>query len=208
MKKLLIISILFISLFSCRTVKKEWVKETFAEKQDLKKLEQDVIFSNERIKSELKQDYTTYTDKKIKEVSSKTSTTENENTVISGSVEAEPGVTKTFEGNGVKITTDGWKVNFETNLSKSLSKEFETKLETVYKKFDSIVLESQQKETEISSLKTRLTTLENRIDTKNESWFKTVSKKQLGFGVFIFLIVLVLGYLGYRYVKRKTDWLV
>lgn len=206
MKKLLIISTLFILLISCRTAKKEWVKENYAEKSELTQLEQNISNLSNSLKNEISETLILDFTEKLKQATESSSENENETTIVSGSVEAEEGKEKTATIGDTKISTNGFNISFEIEKNREIKKEFESyradneifKRETL-DRIESLVSDIKEKNLKI-------TQLENDIKTIAESRSKEVKKS--GFGTWIYLIgfLVVILAIGYFYVKNKLKW--
>lgn len=203
MKKLLIISILFISLFGCRIVKKEYLEENYVEKTELKQLEQDIIYSNERLKTEISTSIALDYNEKIKQATEKTSSNESETTTVSGSIEAEEGKEKSVTVGNTTIKSNGANVSFETTNTKALSKEFESKYNELDQKYSLLEQSKKLLEIRLDSINTKLTDFEKNYNSEKTTKSKLVTKKQLAFG-FVLLLIFIGAYLLLR---KKFAWL-
>ena len=186
MKKILIISILFISFFSCRTAKKEWVKENFTLKKTFVITEQEKRIK-ESVLSELNET--------INSISEQNTTTETNSTTISGSVEAEQGKEKTVDANGLKITTNGFNVSFESKSTKELSKEFESKFQELSQQINYQREVNETLRDSISSINNKLSKHDEEIETIKNSKSKEVTSRSFSFG-FVMVLFLVIALLS------------
>jgi flagellar hook-basal body complex protein FliE len=193
MKKLLIIFLLFIAFCGCRTAKKTWVEDNFTSKETFKSIEENLTYSNETVKEEIRGSLYEEFSQLLKE----TFKSENETTSTTGSIEGVEGVEKSVTIGNTIIKSNGANVSFQTNNTKlveSLLKDFNEvtkKQEQIYKELfeENLMLEKRYLESE------------KRIETLEKTISKTVTKKQLGFGILLLLIVAFLGYLANKRFK-------
>lgn len=205
MKKLIIILLILCS--SCRVAKKDWLKETFAEKATVKKslTVRDSMFRSEISKIETSVSKIENSISKIE--TSSGSTSENESTTVSGSITAEDGKEKTATVGNTTITSNGANISFTTTTSKEISKAFEIKYQEQQTQLQ------LQKQT-ISSLRSQLTSLKtefaNFVSTyESEKNNKTKTVKKTGFqaGVWIIVAVVVIVLIVLWYFRKSIPFL-
>ena len=186
--------ILMLIVFSCRTVKKDWVENNFVANEKLKTIEENLTYSNESVKEEIRVSLYDEFSKMLKE----TFKAESETTTSTGTIEGVEGVEKSVTIGNTTIKSNGANVSFQTNNTKQFEsivkdlKEVNKTQEQTNKELyeENVILEKKYLETE------------KRIKTLEETISRSVTKKQLGFGILIILIVVFLGYLGYLVNKR------
>lgn len=191
-------------LTSCRTVKKDWLKENYVEKTELKKLEQSINSSNET--SAVVEDFVKRKEltELIESLSKKTNTHETENTIVSGNIEAEAGKEKSVTVGGTKIISNGANVSFETTNTKALSKEFETKYQELYTKEQKNSELIQNIYTKLQSSENQIQLLESKIESLKNTETKEVKKKGFQLWVIVLIgIVLLLG--AFWWLRKKTN---
>jgi len=182
---------IILLFFSCRTVKKDWVEKNFVANETLKTIEENLTYSNESIKEEIKVSLYDEFSQMLKE----TFKAENETTTTTGTIEGVDGVEKSVTIGNTTIKSNGANVSFQTNNTKlveSLLKDFNEVTKTqeqIYKELfeENLLLEKRYLESE------------KRIETLEKTISKTVTKKQLGFGI---LAILIVGFLGYLANKK------
>ncbi|MGB0896870.1 MAG: hypothetical protein ACPGRW_06080 [Flavobacteriaceae bacterium] len=182
MKKYILI---LLVLSSCRTAKKEWVKENFSEKATVKKYftAQDSTF-----KSELNEINETLT-ATFNERFNSTTTTKNESTTVSGTITAEDGKEKTATIGNTTITSNGANISFTTSSSKTM----ESKYVKLVQELQSEKQFSQKIQSELISLKSEFANFVSTYESEKTTKSKTVKKTGVQFGVWIIIaIVLIL----------------
>lgn len=203
MKKYIIISLVFISLSSCRTVKKEWVKENFTEKATTQQIRvaQDSVFRSEIQKIETSVSQLETSVSKIE--TSKTSESETENTNVSGTIEAEDGKEKSVTIGNTTIKSNGANVSFSTSNTKTLTKEFERQLQEITQQLEFERTFNQTLQTEINSLKSEFANFTSTYESEKTTKTKEVTKRNFTLTTWLIIIgVLVLLYFIYRFRKK------
>lgn len=203
MKKTLIISILFISFFSCRTAKKEWVNENFTLKKTSVITEQDILYKITEQEKMIKESVLSELNETINSISEKNTTTETNSTTISGSVEAEQGKEKTVDANGLKITTNGFNVSFESKSTKELSKEFESKFHELSQQINHQREVNETLRDSISSINNKLSKHDEEIESIKNSKSKEVTSRSFSFGFVIVLFLVIALLLVVIFFKSK-----
>jgi len=195
MKKLIYIIFVLFLLTSCRIVKKDWLKENYVAKNDLEKTVNNLEETHERDFSKIASEYQVIKTDLSNIETTKTNESETETITVSGTIKAEEGKEKTAIIGNTKITSNGADISFKVENSKAFTQAFESiknQFET-YKSETSEVISSLQKDlTQKSQI---IETLTQDIKTLKTEKSRTVTKKQLGFGVIILLILIVVGYL-------------
>ena len=203
MKKYLILSIVFISLFSCRIAKKQWVKENYAEKSVIEEslTTQNTLQKNEL--SKITQEIITNFTQKLQEQKSKVS--ESESTDVSGTITAEDGKQKYVTIGNTTIKSDGANVTFKT--SSNISKEFESRykeleendkkqsihISTLERRLDSVIINQKQMKVEQDIIKTNQT--------------KSVKKSGLSFGSWFILIIVAIVLVAIWFFRKSIPFL-
>lgn len=203
MKKHLILLVVFISFFSCRTVKKEWVKETFAEKSELTQFAQETQKTQETLKIELNEKVSQIETLVSKNETSSTSEVTNENTSVSGTIEAEEGKEKSVTIGDTTIKSNGANISFSTSSSTSVTKQFESKLQEITQQLEYERSLTQSLQSEVNTLKSEFANFRSAYESETTIKSKEVTKRNLTLGTWIIIaiIVIVLG-LVYRFRKR------
>lgn len=207
MKKHLIISLVLISLFSCRVAKKAWVKETYAEKSIVAK---NAITHDSIIKTEIRKIGTsvsklgTY----ISNIeTSRSLETESENTTVSGTIEAEDGKEKFVTFGNTKITSNGANVSFETTNARYISKEFQAKFQEISSELQLEKSKTESLQIAINSLKSEFSTFKSNIKSKTNTKIKTVKKTGFQFGVWLIAIIAIMIIILVRYFRKSIPFL-
>ncbi|MCB0447248.1 MAG: hypothetical protein KDD03_07010, partial [Gelidibacter sp.] len=147
---------LMLMLFSCRTAKKEWVKENFTEKSELQEIKDNLTYSNEEVKAEIRNSLISEFSEKLKQQAEKTTNNESETTTVKGSITAEEGKEKSATVGNTTIKSNGANVTFETTSTKALSKEIESKYNELNQKLNQELKYNEYLYTEINSLKSEI----------------------------------------------------
>ena len=207
MKKHLILSLVFISLFSCRTVKKEWVKENFTEKATTQeiRLVQDSVFKSEisRIETHISKIETSVS----KNETTLESSSENSTTTVSGTIEAEDGKEKSVTAGDLTITTNGANVSFQTTSSKSLSKEFESKYQELTTLLQEEMQFTQLLQSELNSVKKENTFVKSEIERLETLFSKQTTKRNFTFGTWLIIAVIIIALFGLYRFRKKLNFL-
>lgn len=194
-------------LFSCGTVKKEWVKENFTSKEDLQSIQDNLTYSNEEVKKEIKESLIYDLTEKFKESSNKSSESENETTTIKGSITAEDGKEKSATVGNTTIKSNGANVTFETTNTKAMTKEFESKYNELNKKLDQEQNYSEYLHTEINSLKSEIANLRSSYESEKTAKTKEVVKSGFSFGfIIIGVFVIIIGLVILYFRKTVLGW--
>lgn len=207
MKKYIILLLVFISFFSCRTVKKEWVKENFTEKATTNEIRvvQDSTFKSEILKLETSISKIEISVSKNETISE--TTTENETTNVSGSITAEDGKEKSVTIGGTTIKSNGANVTFETSSSKAFTKQFESQLQELETKFEQTSKELSDTKMTLSVLKSEFANFVSTYESEKTAKSKEVEKSGFGFGVWLIIIIAIILLLAFLYFKSKTSFL-
>lgn len=182
---------LMLVLFSCRTVKKEWVKENFTEKSELQEIKESLNYSNELIKEDIRQTILAEFKNNLIEITSKLNETLEENTIAKIDIEAEFGKIKEATIGNTKVTSNGAKISVETNTSKYLSKDFESYKKDTKETIEMLLSENVLLDKKIDKYSVENNNLKNQLSQIKETQSRYVTKKQLGLG-FVLLIVICL----------------
>ena len=196
---LVISLIILFSLFSCRSVKKEWIKENFTEKSEIQEIKESLTSSNELIKEDVLKSLLFDFNKNLSESVSKQSESESETTKATIDIEAEFGKIKEAMVGNTKISSNGAKISVETTSNKSFAKDYES-----YKKETQETIEMLLNENVLLEKKTDKYSIENNslkteLKQIKETQSKLVTKKQLGLG---FVLLIVIGLVLYLIIKR------
>jgi len=193
MKKLLFIIAVWILLFatSCRSVKKQWVKENFTEKVELQEAKET---QSQTLKNEVEKIENKITN--LKKSLSETQTTketseENENTTIEGTLTAEDGKEKSVQIGNTTIKSNGANVTFKTNSSKSTSKEFTSQIERLESQIISIESNYRNLQSDVNTLTKENTDLKRQIEQVKTTKQKDVNKSGFSFGFYLWLVIIL-----------------
>jgi len=193
MKKLLFIIAVWILLFatSCRSVKKQWVKENFTEKVELQEAKET---QSQTLKNEVEKIENKITN--LKKSLSETQTTketseENENTTIEGTLTAEDGKEKSIQIGNTTIKSNGANVTFKTNSSKSTSKEFTSQIERLESQIISIESNYRNLQSDVNTLTKENTDLKRQIEQVKTTKQKDVNKSGFSFGFYLWLVIIL-----------------
>lgn len=191
MKNILIILIV-ISFTSCRTVKKEWVKENYTSKQEAIALSDDLLKETKEqlrlTKETLSKDF----DEKIKQATEKTTEKTDEKTTVSGTIEAEDGKEKSVVIGDTKITSNGATVNFETTSIKSFLAEYKTQVNELSSQLNEEKQTNEYLLHELNSVKTELKQLQQEINSETTTKSKDVNKSGLSFTTIILIVLVII----------------
>lgn len=189
---------LMLMLFSCRTAKKEWVKENFTEKAELQSIQDNLTYSTEEVKAEIRNSLISEFSEKLKQQAEKTTNNESETTTVKGSIIAEEGKEKSATVGNTTIKSNGANVTFETTSTKALSKEFETKYNQLNQKLEQELKYNKYMYTEINSLKSEIADLRSTYQSEKQAKTKETTKRGFTFwAVIIGGLIVVLGVAGY-----------
>lgn len=212
MKKYIIIPLLFISLFNCKIVKKDWLKENYVEKTEFESLENVVNSSNET--ATLSEDFLTLEkfNEFVNALSQKSSESSSEATTVTGTIEAEEGKEKTATIGNTTITSNGANISFEIQNLKEASKSIEllqSELEQ-YKTFSENRYNTLEQA--FNSEKQSRIALENELKSIKDTFTKNSDKKGFTFGTTVLilgiLLLIIALVVGYFYVKKKLGWFI
>jgi hypothetical protein len=207
MKKLIVLSLLLLTLTGCRVAKKSWVKENFTQTEQLTSALQT---QTDSVTKQIKQ-ITELFESKLAEVSSSSSTnttqTETENTTVTGTIEAETGTEKSVTVGGTTITSNGATVSFVTNNTRNLSKQFEESFTSITKQLTTERQYREDLQTEIKSLKLENLNIKRDLERIKDERTKDVTKKGFTFGFWIWIVIAVLVVLGFFYFKKQIPFL-
>lgn len=200
-KNLLLIS--FILLTSCRTVKKEWVKETFAEKSELTQFAQETQKTQETLKTEISEKVSQIETLVSKNETSSTSEVTNENTTVSGTIEAEEGKEKSITIGNTTIKSNGANVSFSTSSNKTATKQFERQLQEITLQLEYERTLNKSLQSEVNSLKSENVFIKSEIEKLKTSQSKQTTKRNFTLTTWLIILgVLVGSYFVYRFRKR------
>jgi len=198
--------LLFITLSSCRTAKKDWVNENFTSKTETQAIKEAVSLSSETLKSAISETVNAKYNEILQNQSSISTETESENTTIEVDITAEAGKEKSATIGNTTVTSNGANVKVVTSTSKESSKEFQEKFE--------------QQTQQLTESLTRIETLEKRdsireatqvkmlqeIEQLKKTQSKRVNNIGLTFGTVIWIVaILIVLYFLWR-IKKKLSW--
>lgn len=190
---------ILLMFFSCRTVKKEWVKENFTEKSELQEIKESLNYSNELIKEDIRQTILAEFNKSLVEITSKLNETLEENTIAKIDIEAEFGKIKEATIGNTKVTSNGAKISVETNTSKYLSKDYESYKKETQETIEMLLSENVLLDKKIDKYSLENNSLKTELTQIKETQSRYVTKKQLGLG---FVLLIVIGLIIYFLNKR------
>lgn len=135
MKNLLLI-LAIATLFSCRTVKKEWVKENYQSKIEAVALAEETLNRAESLTIDEIQKLTFNFEEKLQETTQKTTKEESQSTSVSATIEAEDGKEKSVTIGGTKVVSNGARVTVESETNTSFKDEQETTNKEILRQLD------------------------------------------------------------------------
>ena len=194
---------ILLMFFSCRTAKKTWVEENFTSKQEIQSIQDNLTYSNEEVKSEIKNSLILDFTEKLKLATEKTTNNETETTTTQIDIIAENGVEKKATAGNTTVTSIGANVSVQTTSSKSLSKEFESKYQELSQKLDKEQKYNEYLYSEINSLKSEIANLRSTYQSEKQA--KSKETKKTGFTFWAVLIgglIVVFGVAGYVFRSR------
>lgn len=181
--------ILMLIVFSCRTAKKSWVEENFTSQEDFNKVQETTENYINSENKKLSQSFTAKYSEFLEKFSNKETTIENENTSIKIDIEAEEGKEKSATVGNTKVTSNGAKISVETLYNKAFSKDFENYKNESKKTDEQLFEENLLLENRIEKFYKENITLREEIKQIKESQSRTVTKKQLGLGIVILVVI-------------------
>lgn len=207
MKHISIILILFCTLFSCRTVKKEWVQEHFAEKSELSQLAQKTQETQKTLKSEISEALILEFSQKLKQETSSSTSQENESTSVSGTIVAEEGKEKSATIGNTTIVSNGANISFQTTNSSSITKAFESKYQELESKYQEAQQTISTLQSQYNSLKSEFANFRSTYESEKNSSSRTVTKSGWSFKTWLILIAIILVIAAVLYFKKKIPFL-
>lgn len=194
---------ILLMFFSCRTAKKTWVEENFTSKHEIQSIQDNLTYSNEEVKSEIKNSLILDFTEKLKLATEKTTNNETETTTTKIDIIAENGVEKKATAGNTTVTSNGANVSVQTTSSKALSKEFESKYNELSQKLDREQKYNEYLYTEINSLKSEIANLKSTYQSEKQAKTKETTKRGFTFwAVLIGGLIVVLGVAGYVFRSR------
>lgn len=206
--KLFIVYVLATLMFSCRAVKKEYLQENYASKEDVSNLEQTQLNSLKALESKIESTIITKVEEKIKKSTEKQNEKQNENTTVTGTLKAEEGKEKSATIGNTTIKSNGADIQFQVNSSKEITKEVLTELQELKQsKQEMLTIITKQQETIEQNTKA-ISELKALYETEKAVKTKEVKKSGLTFTTLsIIAIILIVLYLIYRF-KEKIKTLL
>jgi len=183
--------------------KKNWVKENFTEKATVKKsltLQSNALIN--RIEN-LQETLTAKYDELSKESSKETRTEENESTTVTGNITAEEGKEKSVTIGATTIKSDGANVSFQTNFSKSVSKEFLEKMSALSNEINTQSNKIIELNKLVEAQSRRLSELESNKEIKKNTSSKDVTKRGFSFGAWLIGLLIFSGLILFFFLKSK-----
>lgn len=207
MKKLIAISTLFILFTSCRSVKKEWVKENFTEKSEISQLKANYSNLKNTLKTEINETLILEINEKLKQEKVYESSSKNETTTVSGSISAEDGKEKSVTIGSTTIKSNGANVTFKTSSTKEFTKQFESHLQELEIRLQESLLEISILRSENNSIKSEFANFKSTYDREKTSESKTVKKSGLSFGTWLILIIIIIVIVLIWYFRKSIPFL-
>lgn len=191
MKKTILIVLLFASLLSCRTAKKEWVKENFASNSELLRVKDSFSEEISNQEDSLIETMNSKYNEILEQKSSHESDSETEDSTITGTIIAEEGKEKSVSYGGTTINSNGATIQFTTKISKAISKEYSSKFQELNSQLDQERQSIRVLETELTFLKKELETLQTQQINNREAKTRDVKSNGFQVGTWIWLLVVV-----------------
>lgn len=207
MKKYLILLVIFIPLFGCKTAKINWVKENFEEKsvvsQKLETQKDSLISEINKVSATIQEQLTIIT------TTTGSSSTVNldESTTITGTLTAEDGKEKSVTAGGITIKSNGANVSFETTMTRRETIELQHKVESLTVQLNEAISKIEQNQLKTISNEKQLADFRSTYESQSRTKDKEVKKTGFQAGVWIIggLAILVLVVL--LYLTWKFDWI-
>jgi len=203
------ITLVAISLLmvSCRSVKKQWVEDNFTKNETVKHLvkQQDSIFDTKihKIETSVSKLETSVSKNETKNETS----SQEENTTISGSINAEDGKEKSVTFGDTEIKTNGASVTFTTSSSKQITKQITAKIETLTKQLNLEQTKTETLQREIISLKSEFAKIVSSLEAQKTNQTQTVKKAGFNFGVWIIIALVLAALAAVWYFKKSIPFL-
>lgn len=212
MKNYLILSVLFISLFGCKTAKINWVKENFEEKsvvsQKLETQKDSLISEISTIRDSLSAISSHFLQQQTTSVSSSL----DESTTISGSIVAEDGKEKSVTAGGITIKSNGANVSFETTMTRRETIALQNRVESLTIQLTEAISRIEKNQLKTISNEKNLADFRSTYESQTQTKEKEVKKTGFQAGVWIIgglaiLVLVVLLYLSWKFdwIKKATD---
>lgn len=192
---LVISLIILFNLFSCRSVKKEWVKENFTEKSELQEIKENLTYSNELVKEDIRKSILSEFNKSLIEINSKLNETLEENTIAKIDIEAEFGKIKEATIGNTKVTSNGAKISVETITSKYLQKDYESYKQENKETIEMLLNETLLLESNLEIVAKENNSLKTELKQIKDTQSKNVTIKQFSLGI----LLLILGFVIYKF---------
>lgn len=201
MRKTVILLILSLSLFSCRTVKKQF--EELKAETDYKtdSIAKELSIFKKTAKQEVFRDVFTEVGKTLKSQNEKINESNSKITTIRGEIKAEEGKIKQAEANGLKIRSNGANITFESVINNKESKEIQANITNVQErvKAQEIIISSLQ--SQIEKYDQKIAKINTEIQTLRDMKSKSVTKKNIPFFAWVVLGVLLILGIFYKRIK-------
>ncbi len=207
MKKITLIFLVLLSLFSCRSVKKEWVKENFTEKAEISQLKENYSNLKNTLKTEINEALILEINEKLKQEKVSESSSENESTTVSGSITAEDGKEKSVTIGGTTIKSNGANVTFETSSTKEFTRKYESKLEELQMQLEKKTITIKELHSEINSLKSEFSIFRSNYESEKTAKSKEVKSSGLSFGFWLTIIIVTIVIIIIWYFRKSIPFL-
>ena len=201
MRKTVILLVLSLSLFSCRSVKKQF--EELKAQTDYKtdSIAKELSIFKQTAKQEVFRDVFTEVGKTLKSQNEKINESNSKITTIRGEIRAEEGKIKQAEANGLKIRSNGANITFETIVNNKESKEIQANITNMQErvKAQEIIISSLQ--SQIDKYDQKIAKINTEIETLRDIKTKNVTKKNITFYAWVIIGVLILFAVFYKRIK-------
>lgn len=194
MKKAILIILVFISTASCRTAKKEWVKENFASHLELEGVKNTLSEELKKQEASLTENIQSKYKEVLDQKSSEEISNESEDSTISGTIIAEDGKEKSVSYGGTTISSNGATIKFTSKITKALSKEYSSKFQELNNQLDQERKTVETLSSEINTIKKELEHIKSTQDIDRKSKSRDVKSNgfQLVAWVWLGLLIIVI----------------
>lgn len=198
---LIYIMLLLSVMFSCRTVKKEWIKENYQSKTEALSQKEEVLKEVKTSQVEITETLVRDFKERFKTETESNKETENENTEIEVNMVAEKGVEKTATIGDTTIKSNGANITASIKTSKESESKTETQIIELFSQLEQKSDIIQSNKEDINSLKSEIANLKTSQENVFTLFSKWVEKKGVKFWV-ITVAVLAILFFVYRFFRK------
>ncbi len=179
MKSLIPLLLILFSFLSCKSVRKEWVTENYAKKEDIQNLKESVSNEIDKQTLSITKNFNSKYNEVIRQVNSISKESKSEESTVTGEITAEDGKKKSVTFGDTTIESNGVNVSFTSTIRNVISKEYQGKFEEMTKQLQEGQQTIQDLRTEINSLKSEVNKLSSNEEIEKDTKTKTVKNHRL-----------------------------